>query len=119
MDKQCLLVREFELPDPEDARFWLEFHVFYYAEIDRFKICLSGSYISVFTIFKDSVFDVNGELLGVIHRDIVPTTLDIHLSFIPEPDKNLMQLDQFCRVKDEQYDFFIKIFKGIKDLKVK
>ena len=119
MENQCLLVREFEVNDPDNERFWLEIHVFYYPNDHRIEMRLSGSDVSVLTIEHDSVWDIHQEALGFILRDVVPTTLDSRLRFIPESHIESSRISQFCHSPECQFDFYVNIFKSIKDLKIK
>ena len=119
MSEQQLLVREFDVKDPDDPRFWLEVDVFYFPVAKRTEMYLRGAHSPVMTIRNGIVFDINEEPLGMVLRDLVPTTFDTHLQFIPEKHIEGTQISKFCSTDTDEHDFSILIFSSIKDLKFK
>lgn len=119
LSDQQLLVREFDVQDPDDPRFWLEVDVFYFPSFRRTEMYLRGGHHPVLTIKNSLVTDINDEPLGLILRDIVPTTLDVHLQFIPEQHIEVARISKFCSTIDDEHDFSVLIFSSIKDLKLK
>ncbi len=62
MSYRQLLIREFDVQDPQDARFWIEVDMFYMPETNRTELYLRGSNLPVLVVRDKFVVGFN-ELL--------------------------------------------------------
>lgn len=111
-----LLIREFDVQDPQDARFWIEVDMFYMPETNRTELYLRGSNLPILTVRDKFVVGLNEEPVGVIRSEIVPTTLDILYEFIPIYYNREKRISKFCATLESYHDFIMLIFMSVKNL---
>lgn len=111
-----LLIREFDVQDPLDSRFWLEIDMFYIPETNRTELYLRGSNLPVLVVKDKFVVGVNEKPVGIIRSEIVPTTLDILYEFIPIYYNREKRISKFCATLESYHDFIMLVFFSVNNL---